>query len=287
MTAHLLVQAGMHSVLSKFQSHDVVTHPFPYVSTDQAIAPELCHQLIAEFPSVETVLQNSSFKSNERFSYSAALALNNPKLSPLWREFVAAHVSQAFLDQLIQVFRDQIQVNYPNFEADFGQFDRLKAGIRGIDTFSTVDVLLDAQICINTPVVGRSSSVRRAHVDATDKLFFGLFYLRPTTDDSTGGDLEVYKVKAGPQNVYRKGFVADKYVDAVNTVPYRANHFMIGLNTIHSLHGVTLRSVTQHPRLFFNLVAEVKQDLFDLRPYAKVNPLTKPIRVTMKWFEST
>jgi hypothetical protein len=71
-------------------------------------------------------------------------------------------------------------------------------------------------------------------------------------------------------------------VDVVNTVPYRVNHFMLGLNSMHSLHGVTERSVTPHPRLFFNLVAEVKADLFDLRPYAKVNPLTKPIRVAMK-----
>jgi hypothetical protein len=95
-------------------------------SQEQAIAPELCAQLIDEFPDLATVVQGQSAKSNERFSYSASLALHNQQLSPLWREFVATHVSQDFLDQLIALFRGQIQLTYPNFEQDFERLARIE-----------------------------------------------------------------------------------------------------------------------------------------------------------------
>ncbi|WP_348242483.1 hypothetical protein [Leptolyngbya sp. DQ-M1] len=257
----------MQSLLSSSVEQDIVTDPFPYFSTQTAIAPEVCAQLIAEFPPLETVTQGMPTASNERFSYPARLALSNKGLSPLWREFIEYHVSQAFLNQFVQLFQNQIRACYPNFEADFGRIDQLRAGIRGLDDFSNADVLLDAQICINTPVVGAPCSVRRGHVDAPNKLFFGLFYLRPEADFTTGGDLEIYRLKDREQ-VYRGGFVDDHYLKLVQTIPYQTNHCVIGINSIRSLHGVTVRNVTDQPRLFFNLVGEVNRPLFDTSPYA-------------------
>jgi hypothetical protein len=257
----------MLSLLASSSRQSVVSDPFPFFNTPTAIAPELCHQLIAEFPPLATVTQGQPIQSNERFSYPAKLALFNQSLSSLWHDFIAYHVSQDFLDQLTDLFQDQIRACYPNFEADFGKLANLKAGVRGLDDFSTADVLLDAQICVNTPVVGAPSSVRTGHVDATNKLFFGLFYLRPECDRSQGGDLEIYKLK-NRERVYRGGFVDDRFLKVVRTVPYQANHCVIGVNSIRSLHGVTVRSVTQEPRLFFNIVGEVKRPLFDTEPYA-------------------
>ncbi|MBW4524937.1 MAG: hypothetical protein KME18_07030 [Phormidium tanganyikae FI6-MK23] len=257
----------MQSLLPSNVERNIVTDPFPYFSTQSAIAPEVCAQLISEFPSLETVTQGLPTASNERFSYPARLALFNESLSPLWREFVEYHVSQAFLDQFVQLFQNQIRACYPNFEADFGRLDQLRAGVRGLDDFSNADVLLDAQICVNTPVVGVPCSVRRGHVDATNKLLFGLFYLRPETDSTSGGDLEIYRLK-NKEQVYRGGFVDDRYLKVVQTIPYQANHCVIGINSIRSLHGVTVRNVTPQPRLFFNLVGEVNRPLFDTSLYA-------------------
>ena len=51
---------------------------------------------------------------------------------------------------------------------------------------------MDAQISINTPVE-KLSSVRKAHLDNTNKFFSGLFYLRLPNDDSRGGNLQLCK----------------------------------------------------------------------------------------------
>src|SRR5205823_10197992 len=116
-------------------------------------------------------------------------------ISPLWREFIKAHVSQEFLNELVTLFGDDIRAIYPSLEETYARLDRWRAGTRSMDNYRRAEVLLDAQICVNTPVAGQPSSVRGAHIDNTDKLFAGLYYLRHPDDDSTGGDLEIYRSK--------------------------------------------------------------------------------------------
>ena len=60
--------------------------------------------------------------------------------------------------------------------------------------FADCEVLLDAQVCVNTPVLRAASSVRGPHVDKPNKLFAGLYYLRPPGDTTTvGGELQLYR----------------------------------------------------------------------------------------------
>lgn len=106
----------------------------------------------------------------------------------------------------------------------------------------------------------------------------GLFYLRHPDDDSQGGDLELYKYKTNNFKYYGQRFIQDKYIEKVKTIKYERNTLVIFLNSINSIHGVSNRSVTNHPRLFVNILGgQLREPLFSLDKY-KENIIDKVLR---------
>jgi hypothetical protein len=257
------------SVLSRATRADVVHEPFPHLVVDDALDSAVADRLIAEFP-VDVITGGKTHGSNKRLNLRAATSIDDPRLSPLWREVVADHVSQTYLDQLLDLFGEAVLERYPRFESRYGKLDELRAGIRDRDTFEGADVLLEAQAAINTPVAGTATSVRRGHLDYPNKLFVGLYYLRHPDDHSRGGDLELYRYRPG-RPVFEGHEIDDRYIEVVKTVPYRRNTLIVFMNSPESLHGVTVREHTDATRLFLNLGAEVSRDLFSMpgRPVAK------------------
>ncbi len=250
------------SVLDKVTAADVVCEPFPHIVVPNALDDDVSRRLIAEFPPVDVVTEGQDPGSNLRFSYPAHKAADDVRVSQSWERVLREHVSQEFFDRLVHLFGDHIRREFPDFERRFGALDNLRAGVRGEHDFDSADVLLDAQICVNTPVRERATSVRGPHVDKEDKLFAGLLYLRTDHDDATGGDLEVFRIRDQKEIKFWGAHTTDDYVQPVSTVRYERNTLVLFLNSWKSIHGVTVRSVTPHPRLFMNLVAEVREPLF-------------------------
>jgi hypothetical protein len=255
------VAAMAVSVLARIQPGDVVAEPFPHVIARDVLDADLCDALITGFPSNDVVAEGEPAGSNRRYSYSAGKALADARLAALWRDVIRAHVSQAFLDDLVRVFGEHVRRLYPHLVSDGAA---LRAGIRNADAFDRADVLLDAQPSINTPVSGPPSSVRPVHVDDPHKLFAGLFYLRHPQDDSSGGDLELYRLKGRRFAFHGGPYMARRYVERVRTVDYDTNVLVVFVNSLRSLHGVSVRRPTRWTRYFLNLVAEVRSPLFDL-----------------------
>ncbi|HET9484033.1 MAG TPA: 2OG-Fe(II) oxygenase [Xanthomonadales bacterium] len=240
--------------------------PFPHYAVEDALPREAFEALVAAFPANPLVMQGGKPGDNRRYSWSAREALADPALDPRWRDFVAAHVSQEFLDGVLAALADDIRATYPGIEARVGRpIAQWRAGLRRRDTFATADVLLDAQLCINTPVVDAPSTVRGPHVDRPNKLFAGLYYLRPPSDtDTIGGELELYRYRNRGAR-FDGAEVSPRDVALARTVPYRGNTFVLFLNSLDALHGVTPRQVTPNTRYFLNLVGEIDVPLFDLR----------------------
>jgi hypothetical protein len=249
------------TLLSQVTPGDVIPEPFPHIVLRDAFDEELCNRLVAEFPPLESMVGGTPHDSNRRLYYRAKSAMTDPALSPLWREMIDTHVSQVFLNQLLAVFGDSVRATYPDFEQRFGRLESLRVGLRYRDSFETADVLLEAQPSANTPVTAEPSSVRRGHLDNANKLFVGLFYLRQPDDDSTGGDLELYRYRPG-RPVFDGREIADRYIEPVKTIPYEKNVLVMFMNSSKALHGVTVRQKTPHARLFLNLGAEVSSELF-------------------------
>jgi hypothetical protein len=225
----------------------------------------VCRQLIEEFPPFDAFAATlpRPYKSNELLVYHASRELNDPDLTPLWREMIATHVSQEHLDHLLRVFGDAIRSRYPSFFDRIGSADTLRAGIRHVDGFDSADILLEAQTAINTPVTARPSAVREAHLDNPNKLLNGLYYLRHPDDDSSGGDLELYRY-ATTEPRFDGHEVPMRFVEPVKRVKYETNVLLMFLNTFDSLHGVTVRGPTTWTRRFLNLSTEVETDLFSI-----------------------
>lgn len=252
------------SVLSRAKKSDVVAKPFPYLIMKHAIDDSIVDELIRQYPPLVTTTKKASQGSNERHSLTAVDALKDETISPLWKDFVKANISPEFVKSIFTLFKDTILKEYPNFERDFGEISKLRVGLRHKDTFANSDVLIDSQISVNTPVF-TPSSVRGGHLDNPDKIFFGLFYLRHPDDKSMGGELELYKHKGSDYYYTPSKNIDSKFLEYVDTVPYQKNTLVMVLNTPEAVHGVSVRSSTDVPRYFLNLLIEVKKPLFKIK----------------------
>lgn len=253
-------------MLAKAFKSDIAPDSFPHIIVHDALDKEIYNHLIEEFPPLSVLTRGKPYGSNQLFAYSAANALKSSAVGALWKEFVQAHTSQDFLRQVLSLFQESILALFPSFEREVGSLTSLRAGIRHLDTFETADVLMDARICVNTPVKDRPTSVRGGHLDGPQKLFTGLLYLRHPEDRSTGGDLEIYRYRTD-KPVFKKHNVDRSYLDTIRTIPYEKNTLLFFVNSPNSLHGVSIRDCTPWPRQFITFFGELRQPLFSLDRY--------------------
>lgn len=216
--------------------------PFPHVVIEDCLPWDYYRRLLDARPSYEYILKKREAGNNKRIDRCAADLLSDPRLPPIWREFIDYHTSPAFWKEVCEVF------GLPG--------ETKEAGIRFLDD---TDVVLDCQIGMNTPVLSRSR-VRGPHVDNPIEIFGGLLYMG---QHQKGGDLLIYE-PVEPLLFHGKAEIRDFRVRPVSRVTYRDNVFVGFINLPHSIHGVTPRDITDEPRWLVNFVAEQKIPRFDL-----------------------
>ena len=250
----------MHSILHGLTPDRIDPDPFPHVVVDDALDPALYRELEAAMPTAETLLLGRPLENNMPYHYSAGHIL--AEASPLWREFTRLHTSRAFFAEMVALFGSTIRALHPALEARAGKrLDEMKSSIRFVEPFA--DVALDCQLTYGSPVT-RATRCHRVHVDRQVALYAGLLYFRRPDDDSSGGDLELYRFR-GDERAYDAGrHVDDALVERVKTIPYAANRMAFFLHSPHSLHGVSVRSMTPHPRLHVNFLAELREKVWEL-----------------------
>lgn len=253
----------MKNILDYIRKDQVFTDPFPHIIAHDVLPPDIYEKLAREFPTCEIVVGKNEYLSNERYDYTLKQLRSDDKVSDIWRDFCEANASTEFFTKLTDLFSDAIYSLYPDFKTQYGSLEKLRTGIRYINDHKDADILLDAHVSINTPVTNRPSSVRVAHVDDPLKLYGGLLYFRAPNDDSCGGDLELYEYRDQNYKFYGQ-HVDQKYIQQIKIIPYRANTFVFFINSVRSLHGVTVRQKTDKTRQFVNLVGELPLPLFDI-----------------------
>lgn len=253
------------SLLQRAKPDHVQRSPYPLLVLDDALPEPLYDELERSFPSTAT-MGIIEHKSNHRWNFNNSKACKNPFVATVWRDFLAYHSAQAFFDDIVSLFGELIRAVYPERFGN-GELQIMKAGARNIDAKGSKEILMDAIIAGNTPVKA-ASSVRKTHVDSGDKLFSGLFYMRPDGYDAKGGDLTISRFKpefAADKLANFKGhYVDDQFVDVVETISYARNRLVLFINTLDSLHGVTVRQPTEHSRRFVNVIGEVDPPLYTL-----------------------
>lgn len=240
-------------VLQKIK--DAVLHesPFPYIYIEDFLPDDIYKEVLADYPTVETFKQmGQDIQNNIRYQLSIKDIYENEHYGN-YRKLIEDIFDQEFYDTVREKFR-------------YGP--ETKVGRRFMDK---CDVQLDFQPGINSPVT-RECSVRSPHVDSPEELFAGLLYLRAPEDDSTGGELELYSTKGKPR-FCRKQKIQDKdrlYLrknEVTNTdclvkeltIPYKANNFVMFVNSKQAIHGVSPRGITGHERRLLNIIYEKRQ----------------------------
>ena len=219
----------MFSLLAKVG--EVIRDPFPYVVIKDAL--QNYRELAESRPKITGTGEN---KRIDMPSLEVLASTNKP-----WVEFVGYHTSVLFLDEI---------------RALFGFSFPYSAGPRG----RSYELGMECQPGINTPLT-KPARVRGPHLDNPRELYGGMLYMRLAEDDSTGGDLQIYRwIK--PKRFYGKLECFDEDVEVVAQVPYEANVFVLFMNSIDAVHGVSVRSPSQHPRLLVNVAADFKRPLF-------------------------
>jgi hypothetical protein len=249
------------SILSRIPQDRIVYDPFPYVHSEEALEPAYYAELAAAFPSMSQLVGERPAGNNRAFWLSAFEVVDNPAIPQVWRDFFAYHCSPNFLADVLTFWGRAIEIEYPQINAMFGKpLSQVRSGLRmphkqKVAANRKADVMLDVQFGLNTPVI-ESTSVKGPHIDNPWKLFAGLLYFRLPQDDSTGGDLDLYRLKTDRyHHDARRGF-PERFITPVKTIPYRPNTLIMWLNTARSIHGVSPRSVTPHPRCLVNFVSE-------------------------------
>ncbi len=265
------------SVLGKAGKDDIRTEPFPHLVVRDALPQDLFEELIGSFPTTEEIVGSRTLASNKLIIMGARQVAGNMTISDTWRKYFDYHTSHAFYLDVIALWQDFIAEAYPDIEAILGKSlldattDTRHPGEAENTANQAQDIQLDCQFGINCPV-DSPSSVRGPHIDSANKLFAGLLYFRHPDDDSTGGDLEMYRYR-DPRLHYRPGKAVDREsfvamsarklsrvpprdVERISSIPYQANVLVMWLNTPYMLHGVSPRQPTPWTRRYTNLLGE-------------------------------
>eukprot|EP00238_Polyblepharides_amylifera_P007491 CAMPEP_0196591518 /NCGR_PEP_ID=MMETSP1081-20130531/69915_1 /TAXON_ID=36882 /ORGANISM="Pyramimonas amylifera, Strain CCMP720" /LENGTH=297 /DNA_ID=CAMNT_0041914903 /DNA_START=110 /DNA_END=1000 /DNA_ORIENTATION=- len=263
------------SVLSSGTKNMIKYQPYTHIVVQPALPEDLYTALDMAFPSVREVLHaagiNNEPRQNSRHKIQSPQALKlkpgAENLNALWQKFVEYHVSPEFYAEVVALFRSDMVKSQGNVLTNSKGFRGL--GVRSVNKNPRPSVVLDCQISVNTPT-HMKSSVRGAHLDADEEIYGGLLYMRDKDDPSTGGDLNVFectrkggcpKLKPKVRQIFFRKGLGDTQFDPKDlkirgTVPYKANTFVLFINSGAAFHAVTPRTITKFPRRFINIVAQ-------------------------------
>lgn len=254
------------SVLNGVTAAQVTCEPYPHLVAENAIDATLCQRLIDEFPPLDVFTKGRDVGENVKIYYPQHFAVDDSRVSDLWKNFLLEHITPGFYSQVIDIFGDFLRTEYPNFEREVGRtFETLRVGVEGRDEFSDCDVLLGSLLGIHTPVSGAPQLERRPHVKLHDKFMEGFLYLQADDDDADGGDYEFFSVKPGRQPRFGKWAQTDRDDLAVErTVPYGKGTLVLVLNTSRSIQALTPRGAGTRPLMYANFTLRTPRELFDL-----------------------
>ena len=257
------------SVFSNADPSMVVISPFPYLIVRNCLDEDIYNELESSYPSDDLICDLDSDRrpkaynrENFRVDILSKNALKNKnKLPKVWIDFIDYHSSKDFYSEVVNFFGPSINKIYPTLVDRNCDLNDLSCGRRFCEETDKFDLSLDCQVGINTPSKNKSS-VLTAHIDSPEELYAGLLYFKQKDDLASGGDLELYKWNNLRKRKFEKHLAQNKLVEVFAKQKYEANTFIMFLNTLDSIHGVTPREPSLKSRRLVNIIGEV----YNLKP---------------------
>lgn len=236
---------------------DLIMDPCPYFHIANALPQALYEQLVDEYPEDHMMKDNKQHFQARRYRQHE---FEPGTITPLWQEFVAYHTSGDYKNRVIDLFEPALERYYRQYQQ---QWRQAKVVMRqeGSGTKESNVIAMELQFVLNGQ---QETTVRTTHLDNAKELFAGLLYMRKPEDDSTGGDIVVYRKLVGKPEYTGIREVNPQHVAAAGSVPYLANHMILFLNTNDTIHGVTPRIGAACVRRYINIDAHQRHKLFQL-----------------------
>lgn len=251
------------SFLEKISADQVRAHPFPHVVAENVLDPDLCDQLIAQFPRQEIITGGQSPATTTKYYLHVGDSERDSRVSPLWKQTLVDLVQPDVWHDLVRIFGDSLLREYPDFEKRYGALAGLRIGNRRADDYSDKDVLLDSKALIHTPASEAPEFERLPHLKHFTTVFLAYLFLRPNDDNSEGADFDFYSIKPGkPILLGRRKSASPGQLKLETRVPYRKNTLVMFLNTPRSFQGVTARSSSPTPYMSLHFTAHVGSRLY-------------------------
>ncbi len=253
------------SLLQNFNKSDFYSTPIPHIIINNALPEKLYNELLIQSP--KYLIKNNS-SNNIRGNFFPD-QIKQKIQHELFYRFLNFHRSPEFFYQCANVFKDDLEKIYPNIiKKTKKMIDNNKIIKFDSDSKKRKDCMtLSSSYSYNTPVT-EASSVRGPHIDHFDKIFFGLYYMKEPEDNSIGGDLIFYKWKKNYSNYKKKNIIFTEkwsnmlsHSEEAKKIKYEKNTFVLALNSINSLHGVSKREKTNYIRQFCYISVAFNKDL--------------------------
>ncbi len=241
-----------YSILQNADKAVVRMEPFPHIIIDDALPQDVFERLAQSYPDANKMPHDRRTMNNQRYNLLSrwgATELPIEEASEDWEKFIDANESTEFVERAFSLFPEYVrQDEEGQAKIDLAPYGpQLADKINTDELISFEDVKPRVTVAVNTPVK-KSSSVRGPHTDHMRKAYVGLLYFRLPEDDSTGGDLEVFKWKNGEPKSHWPVAVDGNDVEQFATFHYRPNRLIFFLTNDRALHGVSPRSVTPYWR---------------------------------------
>lgn len=220
-----------YSVLQNVNKNSIFYDPFPHVIINDCLPQSLYDVLSKNYPYYLV-----DYTGNNKRGTISSNQFNEIKCDH-WKNFMSYHNSIYFFNEVVSIFEDFFKdkkdvLNILKAENEKNKHSNLPS--ENLKFISTIDY--------NT-AVSKKNSARRCHVDKTNKLFSGLFYLKEEKDKTVGGDLDLYSIKTGRIK---------------KTIKYDKNNLVLFINNKYSYHGVSPRNETNNLRRFCFLSGNIK-----------------------------
>lgn len=273
------------NILQNYRNDFLKSKPFPFFEIKNALPDKIYDELKKDYHIFDDFFNKdtNAKKNNARLQVNSDIILKNERLfkSSIWYDFVKYHTSKEFVDELLNIFDDDIKKIYPDIKLliENKRNNENFVSHRSSTNINIFEFVADCQPGINTPVQ-YFSSVRGPHIDNPVELIGGLFYLRDANDDSKGGDLTIYEAK---NDIYFKDKAEVENVDnlkLIKTIKYDKNHCLFFLNTQNSIHAISPREKTDFKRYLTNIIVERYKDSNGLFKIKRKNFLQKILKLS-------
>ena len=236
---------------------DLIQDPCPYFWIKDALPWGLYEQLAAEYPEAHMMQDHKQHFQARRYRQHE---FEPGTISALWQDFVAYHTSREFKDRVLALFEPAIDRYYSQYRETWQQAT-VVARHEGPGAKAAAVIAMEVQFVLNGQ---QETTVRTTHLDNAKELFAGLLYMRKPEDSSTGGDIQVFRKRVSQPEFTGIREVNPAHVEPAGSVPYRANHMILFLNTADTLHGVTPRIGATCRRRYINIDAHQDRRLFQI-----------------------